>query len=136
LLIPLLACALAGCADFDWGTRMPAWRMQAWPLVTTPDAPDATIDLVDGTYKGEAELVSAQGPDCPAGRPGTIGIGDRRLIYPYQSNVVFVAPIRADGGFSATADAATLEGRIEHGKLQFTVRSPSCESRYTLHWTM
>ena len=123
--LALTLCGLAGCGSTS------TWedRVQNLP-------PPARLSLTDGAYRGVAELVATNGPECPAGRPGIITIGDQRLIYPYTPRITFIAPINADGSLRANTDNATLEGLIGNGDLVFAVRTPTCESRYRLRWVM
>jgi hypothetical protein len=127
-LLALAACASTGkIGPSAWEDRLAAWQAAN---------PGRRFTLVDGTYKGEAALLSATGPDCPAPRPGIIVIGDGRLMYPYDPATPLIAPIGADGAMRAQAGNATLEGRIGEGSLAFTVRTPSCETAYRLRWYM
>ena len=119
--------ALAGCGPTAWEDRAQAWN-------ATPHPEGAKFNLIDGNYKGVAELVSATGEDCPAGGAGTLSIGDGRIIYPYTPRITFVAPIGPNGALRAVSGPATLEGRIGDGNLNFAVRTPTCESRYALRW--
>ncbi len=125
-----LAALLTACGPTAWGEREQAWRAGAGANATTP------FPLLDGTYKGEAILVSATGPDCPASRPGIITIGDNRLVYSSGTRQNFVALIAADGTIRGQSGTATLEGRIGNGDLAFSIRSATCESRYALRWVM
>ena len=148
----------AVCAA-SWGdTGAYQQRAEAWLATQPPGTPISAFPLIDGTYKGVAETVSAQNATCPARRKGIITIGDRRLILPYQPTVTFVAPVQPDGAVIArlTAAATTaqgrnatrarraappvvignLDGRIGGGWLEFTVQTPSCETRYKLRWVM
>jgi len=122
MLLPavLLSMLASACGPTGWEDR------------TAAGGPGPT----DGTYKGRAELVSATGPDCPAPRPGIISVGDQRLFYSYGPNENFVARIGPDGTLLAYSGQGRLEGRIGDGILQFNVRTPGCESRYALRWTM
>lgn len=119
--VAMAVLALGGCQS-AWEDRT---RDAARPVV-----------LVEGTYKGEVALVSASGPQCPGGAAGIIVLGDGRLIHAHSPRHNFVALIGADGGVRASAGDATLEGQVGVGQLGFTVRSPGCESRYTLRWVM
>ena len=137
-------------------------RADAWLATQPPGAPISAFPLIDGTYKGVAQVVSAQVAGCPMARPGIITIGDRRLIFPYQPDMIFIAPVQPDGTLiarvgitiptvaggrgaaragrnaapAAPATIGSLDGRIGGGWLEFTVRTPSCETRYKLRWTM
>ena len=126
----LLVLALVGCAPTAWEDRVQAWQAAQGPNSS------ASFTLIDGTYKGMAELVTANGTDCPAGRSGIITIGDQRLVYAYSPRITFIAPIRRDGSIQSSMSGASLEGRIGNGDLNFSVRTPNCESRYQLLWTM
>jgi hypothetical protein len=125
-----IATLLTACGPTAWEDRERAWRAGPGANATVP------FPLVEGTYKGTAELVSATGPDCPAGRPGIITIGDNRLVYSSGARQNFVALIGRDGTVRASAGNATLEGQVGNGNLAFAIRSPTCESRYNLRWVM
>ncbi len=130
-------------------------RADEWLAAQPPGTPPGNFRLIDGTYKGEAVNAAAQDGACPVARPGTIDIGDRRLIFPYLPNVTFIAPVQADGSLTARilppppsgpvrvranpppmAPIASLDGRIADGWLEFTARAGGCESHYRLRWTM
>ena len=128
IIAPIMA--VGGCAPTAWDDRVQAWQVRQGPTSS------ASFTLTDGTYKGVAELVTASGPDCPAGRNGIITIGDQRLVYAYTPRITFIAPLRADGSLRASMGGATLEGLVGNGDLSFSVRTPTCESRYRLRWTM
>lgn len=126
-----LAALTAACDNPSaWDDRAQAWRAGPGATATTG------FPLVEGTYKGEVQLVSANGPDCPLSRSGIITIGDNRLIYSSGTRQNFVALITPDGTMRAQSGTATLEGRIGNGDLAFTIRSATCESRYALRWVM
>lgn len=159
-------CGLtAACGEPGAFTDTGAYEQRAreWLMTQPPGAKLSDFPLVDGTYKGVAEPVTAQDPACSGARAGIITIGDRRLIFPYQPHVTFVVPIQPDGTFStfsapspaprnararasarvrARADApfvpatGSLDGRVGAGALEFTVRTPGCETRYRLRWVM
>lgn len=161
---PLLAVAVCGLtaagagASVFGGTGAYWERAEAWLATQPTGTPISAFPLVDGTYKGVAETVVAQGASCPAADPGTITIGDRRLIFPFSPNVIFIAPVQPDGSLVARivaipptaprgrggaraavpppAPIGSLDGRIGGGALEFTVRTPSCETRYRLRWVM
>lgn len=125
-----LATLLTACGQTAWDEREQAWRAGAGANATTP------FPLLDGTYKGDVQLVSASGPDCPASRYGIITIGDNRLVYSSGTRQNFVALIAPDGTVRGQSGTATLEGRVGNGDLAFTIRSATCESRYALRWVM
>lgn len=126
----LAVTLLSACGPTAWEEREQAWR-------AGPGANAATgFPLVEGTYKGDVQLISASGPDCPASRSGIITIGDNRLVYSSGTRQNFVALIGADGAIRGQSGSATLEGRVGNGDLGFTIRSATCESRYALRWVM
>lgn len=153
----LFAVALAAPAAATaavWGdTGAYQQRADAWLATQPPGTPITAFPLIDGTYKGISEPVSAQDATCPAAQSGIMIIGDRRLILPYQPTVTFVAPVQPDGAVIARLTTAgprapntrrpappivvgNLDGRIGGGWLEFTVRTPRCETRYRLRWVM
>ena len=131
-------CALAVCGLTAACGNTSAYqqRVENWQAGQPPGTPAENFPLVDGTYRGTAELVAAQGMDCPAPRPGNINIGDRWLVWPYQPNLTFVALARPDGTLTARNEGGSLDGKVGAGSLEFTVHTPSCESRYKLRWLM
>ena len=131
-LVPALFALtlLSACGPTAWEDREQAWRAGPGATATTG------FPLVDGTYKGDAQLISATGPDCPLSRSGIITIGDNRLVYSSGTRQNFVALIAADGTIRGHSGSAALEGRIGNGDLAFTIRSATCESRYALRWVM
>jgi hypothetical protein len=139
-LFALALCGLtAACSDSAPTGNSGAYeqRLQAWLAANPPGTPATDFPLVDGTYKGQAQLVSQEGASCPVAKPGTVDIGDRWLIHPYQPNMLFIARIQPDGSFAAwPVPGGTLEGYARAGWLEFTVRTPTCESHYKLRWTM
>lgn len=131
MLITLATAAmLTACGPTAWEDREQAWRAGPGATATVP------FPLVDGTYKGTAQLVSANGPDCPVSRDGIITIGDNRLVYSSGTRQNFVALIGRDGSIRGSAGSATLEGQVGNGTLTFAIRSSSCESTYALRWVM
>ncbi len=158
----LLAVAICGpnaAQAAIWGdTGAYQQRAEAWLVTQPPGTPIGAFPLIDGTYKGVSYAIAARDAACPAPRPGIITIGDRRLIFPYLPSVTFVAPIQADGAIIAQLIAAppgnakgraatrahravaivvgNLDGRIGGGWLEFTVRTPHCETSYRLRWEM
>jgi hypothetical protein len=122
------AAMLAGCG----GDRLAAPVRTGANGVTRP----ATIaELYDGSYQGRAVLVSATGPNCPVWpRNSVVEIGDATLVYPYLPNLVLAAPVARDGSLYAQAGPAVLDGRIFNNRLEFAVRTPSCQSRYSMHF--
>jgi hypothetical protein len=121
---------LSACGPTAWEDREQAWRAGPGATATTG------FPLVDGTYKGDVQLLSATGPDCPLSRSGIITIGDNRLVYSSGTRQNFVALIAADGTIRGHSGTAALEGRVGNGDLAFTIRSATCESRYALRWVM
>ena len=125
-----IAALLTACGPTAWEDREKAWQAGPGANATT------AFPLIDGTYKGTAELLSANGPECPTSRPGIVTIGDNRLVYSSGTRQNFVALIARDGSLRSTTGDATLEGQVGNGNLAFTIRSPTCESRYSLRWVM
>ena len=121
------AVALGGC-----GNRL------ADPVRTGANGvsrPATTAELYDGSYQGRAVLVGANGPGCPF-RPhhGVVEIGDATLVYPYLPDLVLAAPVARDGSLHAAAGPAVLDGRIVNDHLEFIVRTPNCQSRYSMRF--
>ena len=120
------AAALGGCGEH---------RLAA-PVRTGANGvsrPATTAELYDGSYQGWVALVGANGPGCPVWpRKGVIEIGDATLVYPYLPNLVLAAPVAPDGSLHAAAGPAVLDGRIVNDRLEFIVRTPNCQSRYSM----
>lgn len=94
--------------------------------------PATVTELYDGSYQGHPSLLAANGPGCPLEpRKGVIEIGDAVLIYPYTPDLILTAPVRPDGSVHAVQGAAVLDGRIANNRLDFTIRTPNCLSRYS-----
>lgn len=121
LVAALLACGLAGCAAEP---EAPPGPRAGWPA--SPPA------KVDGDYKGRSVLAENSPPGCPGDSTGLIEIGDQQLVFAYRPDTIFIAPIQADGTLHATQGSAVLDGTLAERRLVFTVRTPICESAYTL----
>lgn len=97
--------------------------------------PATPPELFDGSYQGRGYLVRASAPGCPdRPRYGVVEIGDAVLVYPYTPMLVLSAQIARNGTMHGQAGPATLDGRIVGDRLDFTVRTPQCESRYRMHY--
>lgn len=122
----LAAAALGGCVT------------PAAPVRTGANGisrPATTAELFDGSYQGRAVLVRATGPGCPV-RPryGVVVIGDAELTFPYEPDLILSAPVAADGTLHAETSPAVLDGRIINDRLEFTVRTPNCQSHYSMRY--
>jgi hypothetical protein len=97
--------------------------------------PAIPSERFDGSYQGHTALLAASGPGCPLDpHKGVIEIGDAVLIYPYTPELILTAPVRPDGSVHAVAGPAVLDGRIVNNRLSFTIRTPTCLSRYSTHF--
>lgn len=97
--------------------------------------PATTAELYDGSYQGRGALVSANAPGCPIWpRRGVVEIGDATLIYPYLPELILAAPVAPDGSLHAETGRAVLDGRIVNNNLEFAIRTPHCQSRYSMHF--
>lgn len=117
-----LLIALSGCAAAD--------RVVGLGPASPPPSPTGAFD---GGYFGRAELVRARTPDaCPASRTGVVEVGDKRLSFAYQPQVIFNPPVKPDGVLHDTVGPAVLDGRIDGERLVMDVVTPDCETRYNL----
>lgn len=126
-------CALAAAATLGGcGERLSAPVRTGVYGVSRP----ATIaELYDGSYQGQAALVRATGPGCPVWPAyGVVEIGDATLVYPYRPDLILAAAVAPDGSLHARTGPALLDGRIVNNHLYFVVRTPNCESRYSMHF--
>lgn len=96
------------------------------------DFPANEWDTADGNYKGRAKLAASQSAACPGSSWGKIEVGDDRLDFAYQPGTIFVVPIPPDGKLHAVSGPSVLDGWLVGGRLQFTVKTPVCESRYDM----
>jgi len=129
-LIPLLlACAAAGCSTYNN-------RVANIVASRQPYVPENLVDKIDGLYKGIAEPVASRSPLCPDAREGTAEIGDRTLYFALTPSTLFVTPIQPDGLVYTEIPNAKLEGKLENGRLLFSVKNQVCETRYDLRRTL
>jgi len=105
-------------------------------LAQTDELPDNQIDRVDGTYKGVVTLVEAHNPNCPPTKWGIIDVGDRTLVLDYTPSLIMTAAIQPDGTLHAQAGTTVLNGWLREGRLNFTVSSPVCVSRYRFRYVI
>ena len=128
-VVPILALGLAGCSALN---PTVLGDVNSRP----PELPKREADKIDGDYKGEALLVAAVSPACPGSSDGRVEIGDQKLYFAYQPDILFVAPVRPDGSLYAVSGPSVLIGKLSHGELTFSVRTPVCESRYALRYVL
>jgi hypothetical protein len=153
----MLAAALAGCAQQPQPEEQASGAVQAQALgptpltqpveptpVTPPTPPTASETVaaqpvanaplitgtINGYYQGRVRQVDAKAANCPPPTRGVIEIGDRTLLYPYSTQLIYVAPVMPDGTIHAEADGTTLEGTLIDGRLVFSVTTPDCKSSF------
>jgi hypothetical protein len=120
------AAMLGGCANMAPPVRTGVNRVSR---------PATLSERFDGSYQGRAVLLATSGPGCPV-RPhyGVVEIGDAELTFPYLPDLILSAPVAPDGSLHAKAGPAVLYGRIVNDRLEFTIRTPTCLSHYSMHY--
>ncbi len=96
---------------------------------SAPPGPGST-DLVDGSYQGQATLVTSNAPSCPEAAYGQIEVSDLTLHYAYTPSIIFAAPVQSDGTLHDEDGKYVLDGKLADNRLQFTVTTPDCQSTY------
>ena len=117
--------ALTGMYDAPPPGGTPVTSMAVAPPVVAP-----VLVHMDGSYQGRAHLVSGTGAACPNSGLGVLEIGDHTLNFAYQPNVVFIAPVLADGTLHDVSGLSTLDGKIANDQLTMTIKAPGCETHY------
>lgn len=126
----LAMCGLAaGCTTMNDA-------VQGHVASRSPQIPENQIDQVDGLYKGTATTVTANSPLCPAERFGTVVIGDHTLNFAQTPSTIFITPVQPDGTLHTETPTSVLDGRLQAGRLVFTVKDQVCETRYDLRWVL
>jgi hypothetical protein len=130
LLAALPVALLCGCGvpENSAGVAPPAMaRTIAPPQPAQPDV----AGPINGIYGGASEQVEAKIPGCPYAELGLIEIGDRTLLFPYTTDLIYVAPVQADGTVHSQLGQTTLDGHLIDGRLAFSVTTPDCTSRFS-----
>lgn len=128
-LILAIAGLVSGCASMNNS-------IQGWVASWSPDDRGDRIDKIDGVYKGIATTVVARSPICPTDRFGTVFVGDRTLTFSLTPSTLFITPVQADGTVHTETTTSVLDGKIEGGRLTFTVRDAICVTSYDLRWVL
>lgn len=105
----------------------------AGPLIANESQPAPVTGPVNGFYQGRMRQVETKIPACPLPALGVIEIGDRTLLYPYTFELIYVAPIQADGTIHAAVGNTTLDGTLIDGRLAFNVTTPECQASFDFH---
>jgi hypothetical protein len=98
-----------------------------------PSGPGST-DLVDGSYRGRPALQAANPTECPGTHYGYVELGDRDLHFAYLPNIVFEAPVQANGAVHDVRGPAVLDGKVVDDTMIFSVTTPQCHTDYSLHF--
>jgi len=129
--LPIALLAGCGVPENSAGVAPPA---VAQASATPPDAAPAPPDVtgpINGIYGGRSEQVDAKIPGCPYPELGLIEIGDRTLLFPYTTDLIYVAPVQADGTVHSEVGRTTLDGHLVDGRLAFSVTTPDCTSSFS-----
>lgn len=105
-------------------------------LAQSPEQADDQADQVDGTYKGIVTVEQSQGAGCPSGQVGTVEVGDHTLFFAYSPSVFFISFVQPDGTVAGEAGDTKLSGKLEDGRLNFTVTSPVCTVSYDFRYVV
>ena len=111
-------------------------RRQNTQASRDPQLPKDQLDQIDGIYKGSATTIVAQSAMCPKERFGTVEIGDRTLNFALTPTTIFITPVQPDGTVRTVTHDTSLNGKLDNGRLVFTVSNALCETRYDLHWVL
>jgi hypothetical protein len=130
--------ALSACTSPAYTVPRDAYNLSIarLQLAQSEELPDDQIDRVNGTYKGIITLVEAHNPNCPPTMWGIIDVGDSTLVLDYTPAIIMTAAVQPDGTVHAQSGKTVLDGVLRHGRLNFTVRSPVCVSRYRFRYVI
>ncbi len=91
----------------------------------------------NGSYQGDIKQVSATGPGCPKETgEKVIMVGDGVLWYAYNPVTLFTSPVAYDGTIDASSGTAHMTGRVRGNHLDAVVKSPTCETRFSMDYIL